>query len=342
MRQLAVGSWQLAVGSWRRDCQLPTANFRPTFAVFRCASHVLLVHLSLVLLYLLTACSQAGPPPAPTTVLEGYNAAVATAEAKNDMRSLAIIYYERGNYHFDQGDYEAAVADYSQVTKLDPTDARAYNNQGLAYAALGETDQALAAYDAAISRDAAYTRAYKNRLTLLEGQGKLQQIAADYDRLSILEPRQAGEYRYRQGSALRGLGDVQGSRDAFTAALAADPKQPDALYELGVLNFADGKLPEALDNLDRAIQISPRAANARYVRGMIRNATGDIDGAIADFSAALDLQPNDPATLLARAAAYLARNDRDNARSDLARAKALPLDTTLTAVADALERGVNR
>lgn len=297
-----------------------------------CACTQLIVRCLLpCVVFLLSACGQSGPPPTPTTALEGYTSAAATAEARNDTRSLAIIYYERANEQFAQGNYGSAIADYNEVTRLDPNNARAYNNRGLAHAALGQNDEALADYNAAVVRDATYLRAYKNRLPLLEQRGALREIAADYAMLAQLEPQNAGLYRYRQGSALRGLGDNAGAWNAFTAALAADPQQVDALYERGLLNAAAGNAPDALRDFDRALELSPRAANALYARGLVQSAQGASDAAIADFSAALALQPDDAPTLLARAAAYLARNERDAARADLARAQTLPLDEALHA-----------
>src|SRR5262249_39030085 len=137
-----------------------------------------------------------GPPQTPTPLLAPYNAAIATTEAGGDVKAQAAAYYERGNVQLDQGDNQAAIADYTKALTLDSTNARAFNNRALAYAALGKADQALADYAAAIRIDPTYTRAYQNRLHLLEQRGDLKAMAADYERLAQLDPKNAADYRY--------------------------------------------------------------------------------------------------------------------------------------------------
>jgi len=281
-----------------------------------------------------------GPPPTPTPLLAPYNAAIATAEAGGDVKAQALAYYERGNAQLDQRDNAAAVADYTKALDLDPTNARAFNNRALAYAALGQPDQALADYAAAIRIDPTYTRAYQNRLHLLEQRGDLKGMAADYERLAALEPKNAADYRYRQGSALHGLRDFAGARKAYDAALATDPQHVDALYERALLSFAEGQPAAAIADLDRALRLSPRAANAYYARGQAREALGDHAAAIGDFTQALNLRADYPDALLARAAAYHATGSDDQARSDLDALSQMPLDDTLKAATDALREQI--
>jgi len=302
--------------------------------------HIVTFYLLPFTFILLSACSSlgatSGPPPTPTPLLAPYNAAIATAEAGGDVKIQAQAYYERGNAQLDQGDNQAAVTDYTKALDLDPTNTRAFNNRALAYAALGQADQALADYAAAIRLDPNYTRAYQNRLHLLEQRGDLQGMAADYERLAKLDPKNTADYRYRQGSALHGLRDFAGARKAYDAALAADSQHVDALYERGLLSFAEGQPAAAIADLDHALRLSPRAANAYYARGQAREALGDHAAAIGDFTQALNLRADYPDALLARAAAYHSSGHDDQARTDLAALEGMQLDATLKAAADAL------
>jgi tetratricopeptide (TPR) repeat protein len=291
----------------------------------------------------LSACAnplnrEPGPPPTATPPFARESAAVATAEASGDAKARAGALYERGNAKFDAGKLEDAIADYNQALKLDPRNARAFNNRALAQSALGKTDAALADYGQAIKLDPGYVRAYKNRLPLLEQKGDLRTIAADYNQLAALDADNADEYRYRQGAALRGLGDTAGARKAFDAALARNPEHVDALYERALLNFAERKLPAAIADLDKAIGQSPRAANAHYVRGLAWSAQGDPARALADFDVALKLKPKYPEAQLARASALHAANDDARARAALDGLDQQALDDGLKAAADALRR----
>ena len=64
--------------------------------------------------------------------------------------SNAIAFFNRGNAYDQSGDYDKAIADYSEAIKLEPNDADAYNNRGQAYDNKGEFDLAIADYTAAI------------------------------------------------------------------------------------------------------------------------------------------------------------------------------------------------
>jgi tetratricopeptide (TPR) repeat protein len=303
-----------------------------------CARFVATTAAGFVLLGCAGFGAQQARPSTTPAPLASYNAAIATAQAGGDPKVQALAFYERGNANLDQGNNQAAVADYTQSIKLDATNARAFNNRALAYAALGQANPALADYAVAIKLDPAYTRAYLNRLHLLEQRGDLKAIAANYGRLAQLDPKNAADYRYRQGSALHGLRDFAGARQAYNAALAANPQHVDALYERALLSFAEGQPASAITDLDRAIKLSPRAANAYYARGQARAALADQAAAIADFTQALALQPEYPEALLARALAYHATSRDDLARADMATLAPLTLDPTLQSAADALQR----
>jgi tetratricopeptide (TPR) repeat protein len=297
------------------------------------------------LFLLLSACAQpfgtaAGPPPTPTSPLAPYTAAIATAEAGSDAKAQAAAYYERGNMQLDAGANAEAIADYDRAIALDPSNARAFNNRALAYVALGRTDQALADYAAAIELDPGYVRAYENRLRLLEQRGDFKGIAADYRQLAALDPKNAARYLYREGSALHGLRDFAGARQAYDAALAADPQQVDALYERGLLSFAEGNPTAAVADLDAALRLSPRAANAYYARGLAYSASSDHTAAIADFTKALALKPDYPEALLGRATAYHVVGQNALASADLSAAEKLAHDETLSAALGVLRQQI--
>ena len=50
----------------------------------------------------------------------------------------------------NHGDCEKAIADYTEAIRLDPKDAKAYYNRGVAYGEKGERDKAIADFTEAI------------------------------------------------------------------------------------------------------------------------------------------------------------------------------------------------
>lgn len=65
------------------------------------------------------------------------------------------------------------------------------------------------------------------------------------------------------GVALADLGDLYGAAAAYDKALAADPKNPDALARKGTAIHAQGKPGEALEWYKRALEVKPTSMTGR-------------------------------------------------------------------------------
>ncbi|MFC1597359.1 tetratricopeptide repeat protein [Planctomycetota bacterium] len=55
----------------------------------------------------------------------------------------AIDAYSRGDAHFDKGELDEPIADYTEAIRLKPEDALAYSRRGSIYEMKGEPDLAL-------------------------------------------------------------------------------------------------------------------------------------------------------------------------------------------------------
>lgn len=66
--------------------------------------------------------------------------------------AMAQSLLRSGSTFFGKGDYDRAVTDYEQATRLDPTLAVAYVSRGLVWAAKGDYDRAIVDFDEAVRR----------------------------------------------------------------------------------------------------------------------------------------------------------------------------------------------
>jgi len=66
---------------------------------------------------------------------------------------LSKYYLQRGNMQYLQNKFDNACIDYSEVIKINPQDAYAWNGKGNALYKLGKDDEAIIAYDKAIEID---------------------------------------------------------------------------------------------------------------------------------------------------------------------------------------------
>ncbi len=57
-------------------------------------------------------------------------------------KNSAIAHHERGLAYRSKGDFDRAIANYSEAIRLDPKLAAAYNNRGNAYKNKGDFDRA--------------------------------------------------------------------------------------------------------------------------------------------------------------------------------------------------------
>ena len=81
-------------------------------------------------------------------------------------------YGNRGNAWFKKGEWDKAIADYTEVIKLNPKLAKAYNNRGKAWFEKGDLDKAIADYNEAIKIDPQYIGARDNLKQVLAKKHK--------------------------------------------------------------------------------------------------------------------------------------------------------------------------
>ena len=138
-------------------------------------------------------------------------------------QQLATAYRARAEAYRQKGQFERAIADYSEAIRLNPTYAVAFHERGSAYNAKGDSDKALADLNEAIRLDAKSAAAYTNRGRVYERQKKYDEAIADHDMAIKLNPKLAIAYANR-GLAYEGKGDLTRALADFEAALAIDPK----------------------------------------------------------------------------------------------------------------------
>jgi tetratricopeptide (TPR) repeat protein len=127
---------------------------------------------------------------------------------------LAVEYYNRGIKYANKGDYDRAIADYTEAIRLDAKYADAYGNRGNAYRDKRDLDRALADYNEALRiRPGAID--YFNRGNVYYVKADYDRAIADYTEAIRLDPTFARAY-YNRGFAKRAKGDSAGG-DSDTA-----------------------------------------------------------------------------------------------------------------------------
>jgi len=242
--------------------------------------------------------------------------------------------WEKAVSLYKQGQFRAAIAEFQQVTAEFPDHADSWKFIGLAYYQLKEYEPAVAPLEKALAlKQKTEGRADPDcMLALARAEIALQR----YDRaLAYLEPltkQQPGAAAnfYMLGVAYANLNRAAEATAAFNAAARLDPKDPDAWYYLGIQQFRQGRLDEAITALRSGVAAAPKHAEMAglLVEALLRRAAGESQEAKARplqdeavrVATALKAVRDDGASAELLGRAYLAARKYANAEPALARA----------------------
>lgn len=207
----------------------------------------------------------------------------------------AYVYRLRGIFYAENGNYDAAFADYDRALALDPDYVAVYVDRGVDYGEMGRHEEAIASYTQALERDPEYTIAYYNRGRSHTNLGDFEAAAADFTSAIALDPDNALAYRER-GTARYLLGDHEAAVADYTQAAALDPADAETLNNrCYVLNTELGRAQEALEDCNRALELRPGDPYYLDSRCKAKFNVGDYAGTVADCTAALEqVDTSDP------------------------------------------------
>ena len=232
-----------------------------------------------------TVCS--AREASPEAALEACSKLIASGRFAGP--DLANIMFWRGYAYHRQPAMDAAIADYTEEIRLDPTTKAAYEGRADILVAIGQRDRALADFSQIVKLDPKNLKAHINR-------GVLRYFGGDFDR----------------------------AIEDFDAALALDSNNAAVYSNRGAAWREKGDLDRAVADLDRAIHLQPDYGRAFYHRALTRERKGDAERALKDYDEALRLEPGMIAALVQRAGLRGAKGDSDGAKADLIAATAAP------------------
>ena len=202
----------------------------------------------------------------------------------------AETYFLRGNTCYDFGLYDLAIANYDKAIQLEPNNAAAYNNRGLAKGYLGQYFAAISDFDKAIQRKLDDAKAYYNRGVVKGYLGQHFAAISDYDKAIQLKPDLAEAYHDR-GLAKALLGQYFAAISDYDKAIQLKPYLAEAYHNRGAVKGYLGQYFAAISDYDKAIQLKPYLAEAYYNRGVVKADLGQHFAAISDYDKAIQLKP---------------------------------------------------
>ncbi|MCM1982371.1 tetratricopeptide repeat protein [Lyngbya confervoides] len=104
---------------------------------------------------------------------------VQTSASSSVREQRALSLHTSGIRKALQGDYQGAIADYSQAIELSPQNPEIYYNRGVAYYSVGNSPSAIADFNQTLQLDPAKAQAYANRGAIFLESGNSQAALAD-------------------------------------------------------------------------------------------------------------------------------------------------------------------
>lgn len=187
-----------------------------------------------------------------------HNAQIAYDQYLAARRDNPTAFHNRGDARKDVGDFEGAVADYTEALAVNPRYVNALKNRGhLLYAHLDRPAEGLADLNRALELAPEDFWSYMGRGAIYEGTGRFAEAEADYRR-----------------------------------AFDIDSERHFIWYRLGTFYLVQGRLEEAERHYSESIRRSPETDQAiqLYRRGIVRLARGAYADAVSDFEASIRLR----------------------------------------------------
>ncbi len=214
-------------------------------------------------------------------------------------------------------------------------EAKAHFDKGNEYVGKGEFDQAIAAYTEAIKLAPMHVDTYCNRSVAYREKKEWIRAMADAEKALELDPKSAPAYLVR-ALVHKARGDLNEALLDLGTTLKYDPKNLVALTHRAQISIARGRLREAVTDLTRAVKLDQKSVVTYLARGLVYLQLGEkgdkasVKLAIKDFDRVIELDPKCPVAFLNRGLAYIHSKKPLEANTDLDRV--LELDKDLTEV----------
>jgi tetratricopeptide (TPR) repeat protein len=217
-------------------------------------------------------------------------------EIANYDRAIALnpndakAYYERGMAKLSSKEYSlSAITDFDRAIEINPDDNIFYYMRHWPKYRLGQIQAAV------IDEDTAYYVAAHYRYPKLS-YNKIQQERINHlDREIAINPNDAKAY-YDRGRTKAKLGQEEAAINDFDRAIVISPRDEfDIRAETyncrGLVKSRLGQKVAALNDFDRSIAIDNRDADVYYNRGSVKSLSGQEEAAISDFDRAIMINP---------------------------------------------------
>ena len=226
------------------------------------------------------------------------------------------LYDTLGTAYSETGQFQEAIAQYTQALQINPgfmpaksNMAGCYNNQGAKYAKAGQLEKAIEAYNQALrlapdmeEAKKNISGAYWNRAVELSKAGRDKEAIEAYKQLLAREPDNKDAYN-NIGAVYFRTGQYKEAAAAFKSALDLDPGSKEFRDNLAIAYHKQGALLlerkvyyQAAEEFEKGLEIAPDNINLHLNLAQVYQRLEKWDDAAQHISKALELEPDSVTT----------------------------------------------
>ena len=172
----------------------------------------------------------------------------------------AEAYLQRGLAKYNLKQYEAAINDFNEAIKRSPRDADTYYQRGLAKYALKQYEAAIDDFNEAIKRDLNDVNIYYQRGLAKYNLKQYEAAIDDFNKVIFLEPDRAEVY-YQRGMGYCNLEDYKKAIIDFNEVVDLDEDHRWVYYNRGQAKYHLKKFKEAEADVQTALQKAEEASD---------------------------------------------------------------------------------
>jgi Flp pilus assembly protein TadD len=204
-------------------------------------------------------------------------------------RGSAGDFFNRAFEEAKNGDYDGAIADYTEAIRLQPNYADAFINRGIAYDSVKQYDKALSDLNEAIRLKPDFAYAYNGRGQAFYYLGRHEKAISDYTEAIRLKPDNLDAY-YDRGNIYFGLAQYDKAISDFSDAIRLQPNSADAYNNRGVCYANLKQYHKAVTDYSEAIRLKPDYVRAYENRAITYDDLGNRSRAVRDRKKARELK----------------------------------------------------
>jgi tetratricopeptide (TPR) repeat protein len=223
--------------------------------------------------------------------------------------NVAEYYYSRGAVLLNKGDCDGALSDFDAAVRLRPSDPSYHGGRGLVfYSCKKDFRQAVAAFSDVIRLSPRDAAAYDIRGSSKRYIGDLDGALADETVAIRLKPR-FGMYYGNRAVSFAEKGDAARALADFNRDVQLEPNVAAVFNNRGLFLLQRKELDQAIGDFSEAIRLDPRYSKPYANRAEAWRLKGDLDRSLADVDQAISIDPSDPLNYARRADTLRYRGD---------------------------------